>query len=112
MTTKKPSKGEHEFIQREQARSERHKREKERLARTERERRERRALHFMKCPNCGGDMGKRLFHTVEVAHCHSCKGMWIDEDQLEQLAGRESTLLRDILEFFKHIGKGTPISEL
>jgi len=112
VTTRKPSRPEGEFIQREQARQFAETQERERLARLQREQRERRALHFMKCPSCGSDLETKLFHTVEVGHCGACRGVWLNEAQLERLTGRESTLLRDILEFFHEVGQAKPISEM
>jgi len=110
--TKKPSKPEGEFIHREQARLFAEAQERERLARLQREQRERRALHFMKCPGCGCDLETKLFHSVEVWHCAECRGIWLHEEQLERLTGRESTLLRDILDFFHEVGLAKPISEM
>ena len=38
----------------------------------------------MKCPNDGEQLGKIMFHLVEVDCCPKCLGMWFDKDELRR----------------------------
>ncbi|HUJ09618.1 MAG TPA: zf-TFIIB domain-containing protein [Verrucomicrobiae bacterium] len=39
----------------------------------------------MKCPKCNVELVPTKRHGVEVEYCQSCKGMWLDCRELEQL---------------------------
>ena len=39
----------------------------------------------MKCPRCGVDLQPAERHKLEVSYCQSCKGMWLEHPELEQL---------------------------
>lgn len=39
----------------------------------------------MKCPKCGSDLTPTVQHKVDVNFCNSCKGMWIERQEFEQL---------------------------
>ncbi len=39
----------------------------------------------MKCPRCGADLQPVQRHKLEVNCCPSCKGMWLEHDELQQL---------------------------
>ena len=39
----------------------------------------------MKCPRCGVDLQPAERHRLEVNYCPSCKGMWLEHDELQQL---------------------------
>ena len=39
----------------------------------------------MKCPRCGVDLQPAERHKLKVNYCQSCKGMWLEHDELEQL---------------------------
>lgn len=83
------------------AREEQHRKQKEDITRTKQEREELRKLHYMKCPKCGSDLETKLHEAVEVDVCKACGGVWLDAGELEQLAGKESTVLKTFFEFFK-----------
>ena len=40
----------------------------------------------MKCPKDGGDLKERVFHNVKIDECPECKGVWLDQGELEILA--------------------------
>src|SRR5574337_428005 len=44
----------------------------------------------MRCPKCGTHLDTRIFHEVTVEECPSCRGMWLDQGELEKIAGLES----------------------
>ncbi len=39
----------------------------------------------MKCPRCGVDLQPAERHKLQVNCCPSCKGMWFEHDELDQL---------------------------
>lgn len=40
----------------------------------------------MKCSRCHADLVKEQeYHGIEVDHCPSCDGRWLDHDELDQL---------------------------
>jgi hypothetical protein len=82
MTEKKPSHNEDEYFARQDA--ELLAAQRERLA-EERATAERRQ-HFMKCPKDGYDLESEDYHGVTVDICRHCGGMWLDANELDQIA--------------------------
>jgi Zn-finger nucleic acid-binding protein len=39
----------------------------------------------MNCPNCGTALAPAKRHGIEVESCPSCKGMWLDAEEFDQL---------------------------
>lgn len=39
----------------------------------------------MKCPKCGSDLTPAIRHKIKVSYCQSCKGMWLEHQELDQL---------------------------
>ncbi|MGH8257748.1 MAG: zf-TFIIB domain-containing protein, partial [Steroidobacteraceae bacterium] len=39
----------------------------------------------LKCPKCNVDLVPTVRHKITVNYCHSCKGMWLERQELEQL---------------------------
>ena len=39
----------------------------------------------MKCPKCGSPLTTQTYLGIEVDQCTSCKGMWLDLEELDQL---------------------------
>jgi len=39
----------------------------------------------LKCPRCNSDLTPTLRHKIKVNYCPTCKGMWLEHDELEQL---------------------------
>ena len=52
------------------------------------ERADAKALHWMHCPKCGAELTEVEFRSVKVDKCFSCGGVYLDDGELEQLAGR------------------------
>ncbi len=46
------------------------------------------ALHWMRCAKCGAELQEVEFRGVKVDKCFSCGGVYLDDGELEQLAGR------------------------
>jgi hypothetical protein len=52
------------------------------------ERAELRRAHYMHCPKCGADLEEVVFRAVRVDKCFGCGGVWLDDGELEELAGQ------------------------
>ncbi len=39
----------------------------------------------MKCPNCKSDLVPTVRHKLQVMSCPSCKGMWLEHQELDEL---------------------------
>lgn len=48
-----------------------------------------RELARMRCPKCGEQLTPVQHLDVTVDECPNCHGMWLDQGELEMLAGRE-----------------------
>ena len=59
--------------------------EREQRAVAESEKRRLKELHYMHCPKCGQKLAPENYGNVEVDVCPSCKGMWLDAQELEQI---------------------------
>ncbi len=47
--------------------------------------------HWMKCPKCGHELSEKSYQDVAIDQCESCKGVWLDQGELELLLhGRKS----------------------
>ncbi|MGH8256171.1 MAG: zf-TFIIB domain-containing protein [Steroidobacteraceae bacterium] len=53
----------------------------------------------MKCPRCNVELVPTVRHKITVNYCHSCKGMWLERQELEQLED-------EVFDFGEH-AKGT-----
>lgn len=67
------------------------------------------AAHYMKCPKCGNDLQTINVRGVEVDRCFVCHGTWLDEGELEKLAGTDEEtggkkLLSSIVNVFRPRG--------
>ena len=82
-----PKKAEDEYIAKEEA--EKTKRLKELLKeqQSEEEREETLENCYMKCPKCGADLNEVTFRGIKIDRCLNCDGVWLDEGELETLAG-------------------------
>jgi len=80
-TIDKPSQNEDEYFAKRDAELIAKRREAQQKAVVEAERKS----HFMKCPKCGADLETFLMHHVHIDRCPECKGVWLDDGELEQL---------------------------
>lgn len=46
------------------------------------------ALHWMHCPKCGMTLDEITFRGVRVDKCFGCGGVYLDDGELEELAGK------------------------
>ena len=73
----------------------------------EEEARKLREAHWMRCTKCGNEMITVNFRGVAIERCVSCNGVYLDEGELEKLAGDdESGLIGSLTALFGG-GKGS-----
>ena len=51
----------------------------------------------MRCPRCDGDLRERMFHSVRIDICDSCRGVWLDRGELHMLAHVEATAMMHVI---------------
>ncbi|RJP66787.1 MAG: hypothetical protein C4532_15670 [Candidatus Abyssobacteria bacterium SURF_17] len=101
----KPSKEEEKYFEQKELEQLKKFREEEK-ARKEAEEQERaQKIHHCKCPKCYGDLEEIVFKKkVRIDKCTQCGGVWLDNGELETLAGHGESFLSS---FFEHLtGKG------
>ncbi len=59
-------------------------------------------LHWMHCAKCGSEMDEVLFRGLTIDKCFHCGGVYLDNGELEKLAGKESGVIPSILSLFKY----------
>lgn len=63
-------------------------REREEEDLSEAQRAELQQRHWMRCPKCGLTLDEITFRGVKVDKCFGCGGVYLDDGELEQLAGK------------------------
>jgi RNA polymerase-binding transcription factor DksA len=81
----RPSENEEKFFKEHELRLRLERLEREQHSVAESERKRLKELHYMHCPKCGNKLAPEQYGTVEVDVCPSCKGMWLDAQELEQI---------------------------
>lgn len=69
------------------------------------EKRRLKALHHMHCPKCGHKLHLEKYGDVEVDVCASCKGLWLDANELETIIA--SARANPFRSFLKTLGSVT-----
>jgi hypothetical protein len=61
------------------------------------------AAHFMHCPKCGNELSTVQFRGLDIDRCFHCHGTWLDEGELERLAGQDEQhkVLKAIVDAFR-----------
>lgn len=75
--------------------------EAEQQAQAEAEKRHLKELHWMHCPKCGQKLHTQSRGDVEIDVCPSCRGVWLDANELETIVASEGSLLRSALRSFR-----------
>ena len=61
--------------------------------------------HFMRCPKCGMELKTISYQGVEIDRCFHCHGTWLDQGELEKLAGgKRDGVVASVLNLFAHKG--------
>lgn len=83
----KPSDKEQEYFLRQEAERLKELREEHRKKVAEAERQRLKELHYLHCPKCGQKMTTTTLNEVEVEVCPGCRGMFLDDGELDKLGG-------------------------
>jgi uncharacterized protein len=86
---------EHELRQRQQTL------EAEQQATAETEKRQMKEMHWMHCPKCGQKLATEHHGPVEIDLCPSCRGLWLDTNELETILASERDFLRSCLKILQ-----------
>jgi len=54
-------------------------------------------LHWMRCPKCGHQLSTQHHGAVEIDVCPSCRGLWLDANELETILANENGLFKSAL---------------
>ena len=101
MTVIKPSHTEEEYFARLEAEKKRKLAADYGKKLTQEEGRRLKELHWMHCPKCGMELHSIPYRDVTIDKCFICNGVFLDDGELEKIAGRESGFLKGILSLFK-----------
>lgn len=99
--TVKPSKAEEEYFARLEFEKKKKLAEKQMKLLSENEKEKLKNTHFMHCPKCGMDLIVVKYKDVEVDECPSCKGFWLDADEVEKIISEKDSFLSNVLKIFK-----------
>jgi rubrerythrin len=58
-------------------------------------------LHWMRCPKCGQNLVTGHNGLVEIDVCPSCRGLWLDANELESIVASESGFLQSWLKILR-----------
>jgi Uncharacterized protein conserved in bacteria len=86
----KPSTIEDQHIWEEELKRRLQKLEAEQQAAAESEKQRLKELHWMHCPKCGQKLATENYGSVEIDLCPSCRGLWLDANELETIVASES----------------------
>ena len=101
MALDKPSSSEEEYFAREEA-EKRKKLAQTKLAQVSTAEKERlKKEHWMRCPKCGMELQSIDYREVTIDKCFSCGGIFLDDGELEKIAGKKSNLFQGIANLFK-----------
>ena len=86
----KPSENEENYFKEQQLRyrMQRLEEEQQKMAGAEKDRLK--ELHWLHCPKCGQKLNQEKYGKVEVDVCPSCKGVWLDANELEAVLSEQS----------------------
>lgn len=97
----KPSQSEEEYFVRLEAEKKKKLMEEQRKKISTEERERLRATHWMRCPKCGMELHAIPYKGVTIDKCFSCRGVFLDDGELEKIAGEEGGFLTGLLSLFR-----------
>lgn len=101
MALDKPSSAEEEYFAREEAEKKKKLAEAMQTKISQAERERLKKEHWMHCPKCGLELQSIGFKGVTIDKCFSCGGIYLDDGELEKIAGTKSNLFQSIAKLFK-----------
>jgi uncharacterized protein len=84
----RPSEDEEEYVLRQELEKRRDAVKQKQAELAEGEQARLKELHWMRCAKCGAELQEVEFRGVKIDKCFSCGGVYLDDGELEQLAGR------------------------
>ena len=75
--------------------------EGEQQATVEMEKHRLKELHWMHCPKCGQELATEHHGSVEIDLCPSCRGLWLDANELETIVASESGVFHSCLKVLR-----------
>jgi len=91
-----PSDSENEYFAQLEVRKRLAEQARQAQALAEEEKRRLRELHFMHCPKCGTPLQEEATEGVTVDICPGCRGIWLDDGELERLTQARSGVLASL----------------
>lgn len=83
-------------FEQEMIRDAKRRRDQDSAAQRSEEAEKRKALHWMKCPKCGGDMETMSLEGIGIDKCSSCEGLFFDRGELDEILLKKSEERRGI----------------
>ena len=71
--------------------------ESEQQAAAETDRIQLKELHWMRCPKCGQKLTTVNYRAVEIDLCPTCRGVWLDANELQTIMVNDSAFLQSCL---------------
>jgi hypothetical protein len=84
----RPSENEEEYFLRQELEKRREAVQQKQAELADGERTRLKELHWMRCAKCGAELQEVEYRAVKIDKCFSCGGVYLDDGELEQLAGR------------------------
>jgi len=75
--------------------------EAEQRATAEAEKKRQKELHWMHCPKCGQQLATDHYGPVEIDVCPSCRGLWLDANELETILASETGILKSAIKILR-----------
>ncbi len=97
----KPSSNEEEYFKRLELERQTKMAEEKRIKMEAEEKKKRKDLHYMCCPKCGMNLIAMDYKGIEIDECSSCKGIWLDANELGDIIKMEKNTLNRLLKIFK-----------
>jgi uncharacterized protein len=101
MSANKPSHTEEEYFVRVEAEKKKKLIEEIRQKLSEEEKKRIRDLHWMHCPKCGMELHSFPFKGVTIEKCFGCHGIFLDDGELEKVAGEVGGFMEGLMSLFR-----------
>ena len=101
MTVPKPSQTEEEYFARVEAEKKKKLAAEQGRRLNEQQREELKKQHWMHCPKCGMDLQPVPYKGVTMDKCFHCHGVFLDDGELEKIAGQEGGFLTGVMSLFR-----------
>jgi len=59
------------------------------------------ALHYMRCPKCGMQLGEIDYRGIKIDRCTACDGVWLDAGELDEVARFDAPVMGKFFSIFK-----------